>query len=47
MRLLLSGKDRKRGRVANTLHAISMVLALLELAKAGVDLLQRLQQGQL
>lgn len=39
---------RKRGRAANTIHAICMVLALLyrELAKAGVDLLQRLQQGQ-
>jgi hypothetical protein len=39
---------RKRGRAANTIHAICMVLALLyrELAMAGVDLLQRLQQRQ-
>lgn len=35
---------RKRGRAANTIHAVCMVLALLyrELAKTDVDLLQRL-----
>jgi hypothetical protein len=39
---------RKRGRAANTIHGVCMVLALLyrELAKAGIDLLQRLRQGQ-
>jgi len=39
---------RKRGRAANTIHAVCMTLALLyrELDTAGIDLLQRLRQGQ-
>ena len=45
---LYLGKYRKRGRAANTIHSVCMVLALLyrELAKADIDLLQRLRQGQ-
>lgn len=40
---------RKRGRAANTIHAVCMVLALLYrvLGKMEVDLLQRLRQRQL
>ena len=39
---------RKRGRAANTIHAVCMTLALLyrELDRADIDLLQRLRQGQ-
>ena len=39
---------RKRGRAANTIHAVCMTLALLyrELDEADIDLLQRLRQGQ-
>lgn len=45
---LYLARYRKRGRAANTIHAVCMVLALLyrELAKTGIDLLQRLRQGQ-
>lgn len=45
---LYLAKYRKRGRAANTIHGVCMVLALLyrELAKARIDLLQRLRQGQ-
>ncbi|WP_236720880.1 tyrosine-type recombinase/integrase [Paraburkholderia phytofirmans] len=41
-------KYRKRGRAANTIHGICMVLALLyrELAKHKIDLLERLRVGQ-
>lgn len=39
---------RKRGRAANTIHGVCGVLALLyrELTAAGIDLLQRLREGQ-
>lgn len=39
---------RKRGRAANTIHAVCMVLALLyrELAKHKIDLLERFRLGQ-
>lgn len=45
---LYLAKYRKRGRAANTIHAVCMTLALLyrELDVAGIDLLQRLRQGQ-
>jgi len=45
---LYLAKYRKRGRAANTIHGVCMALALLyrELAKANIDLLQRLRQGQ-
>lgn len=45
---LYLAKYRKRGRSANTIHGVCMALALLyrELAKAGIDLLPRLRQGQ-
>nr|CUV45050.1 Phage integrase family protein [Ralstonia solanacearum] len=41
-------KYRKRGRAANTIHGVCMALALLyrELAKANIDLLERLRQGR-
>lgn len=44
---LYLAKYRKRGRAANTIHAVCMALALLyrELDIAGIDLLQRLQKG--
>lgn len=39
---------RRRNRAANTIHGVCGVLALLYrvLAKAGIDLLERLRQGQ-
>jgi hypothetical protein len=45
---LYLARYRKRGRAANTIHGVCRVLALLyrELAKAGIDLLDRLRQGQ-
>jgi len=45
---LYLARYRKRGRAANTIHAVCMVLALLyrELTKAGIDLLERLRQGR-
>lgn len=45
---LYLARYRKRGRAANTIHAVCMTLALLygELDTAGIDLLQRLRQGQ-
>ncbi|AJC15928.1 tyrosine-type recombinase/integrase [Pandoraea sputorum] len=45
---LYLAKYRKRGRAANTIHSVCLVLAMLyrELAKARIDLLQRLRQGQ-
>lgn len=45
---LYLGRYRKRGRASNTIHAVCMTLALLyrELDTAGIDLLQRLRQGQ-
>jgi integrase len=45
---LYLAKYRKRGRAANTIHVVCMALALLhrELDVAGIDLLQRLRQGQ-
>ncbi|ANB71235.1 integrase [Paraburkholderia phytofirmans OLGA172] len=45
---LYLNKYRKRGRAANTIHGICMVLALLyrELAKHKIDLLERLRVGQ-
>ncbi len=45
---LYLAKYRRRGRAANMIHAVCMVLALLyrALAKDGIDLLQRLRQGQ-
>lgn len=45
---LYLAKYRKRGRAANTIHHVCMALALAhrELDMAGIDLLQRLRQGQ-
>ena len=45
---LYLARYRKRGRAANTIHAVCMVLALLyrELAKADINLLARLRQGR-
>lgn len=45
---LYLARYRKRGRAANTIHGVCGVLALLyrELAKAGIDLLDRLRKGQ-
>lgn len=45
---LYLAKYRKRGRAANTIHSVCMALALLyrELAKARVDLLERLRKGE-
>lgn len=45
---LYLAKYRKRGRAANTIHGVCTALALLyrELAKAHIDLLQRLRQGR-
>jgi integrase len=45
---LYLARYRKRGLAANTIHGVCRVLALLyrELAKAGIDLLDRLRQGQ-
>jgi hypothetical protein len=45
---LYLARYRRRGRAANTIHGVCRVLALLyrELVKAGIDLLQRLRQGQ-
>lgn len=45
---LYLAKYRKRGRAANTIHAVCTALALLyrELDIAGIDLLQRLREGQ-
>jgi integrase len=45
---LYLAKYRKRGRAANTIHAVCMSLALAhrELSKAGIDLLHRLRQGE-
>lgn len=45
---LYLAKYRKRGRAANTIHAVCMSLALVhrELSKAGIDLLDRLRQGE-
>lgn len=45
---LYLARYRKRGRAANTIHAVCMVLALLyrELAKADIDLLGRLRNGR-
>lgn len=45
---LYLAKYRKRGRAANTIHSICVVLALLyrELAKADIDLLERFRQGR-
>lgn len=45
---LYLAKCRKRGLAANTIHSVCMALALLhrELAKANIDLLERLRQGK-
>jgi integrase len=45
---LYLARYRKRGRAANTIHAVCMTLVVLyrELDTAGIDLLQRLRQGQ-
>lgn len=45
---LYLAKCRKRGLAANTIHGVCMALALLyrELAKANIDLLERLRQGR-
>lgn len=45
---LYLARFRKRGRAANTIHAVCTIMALLyrELAKADIDLVQRLRQGQ-
>lgn len=45
---LYLAKYRKRGRAANTIHAVCTVLAFLyrELDAADIDLLKRLRQGQ-
>jgi len=45
---LYLARYRKRGRAANTIHGVCRVLALLyrELAKADIQLLDRLRQGQ-
>lgn len=45
---LYLAKYRKRGRAANTIHAVCMVLALLyrELAKTDINLLVRFRQGR-
>ena len=45
---LYLARYRKRGRAANTIHAVCMVLALLyrELAKTDINLLERLRQGR-
>ncbi|ARL87138.1 integrase [Burkholderia pseudomallei] len=45
---LYLARYRKRGRAANTIHAVCVVLALLyrELAKADINLLERLRQGR-
>ena len=46
--VLYLAKYRTRGRAANTIHGVCMALALLyrELAKANIDLLERLRQGR-
>lgn len=45
---LYLARYRKRGRAANTIHSVCGVLALLyrELSRAGIDLIDRLRQGQ-
>lgn len=45
---LYLAKFRKRGRSANTIHAVCTVMALLyrELDKANIDVIQRLRQGR-
>lgn len=45
---LYLARFRKRGRAANTIHAVCMTMALLyrELDKAGILLLERLKHGQ-
>ncbi|ENZ76265.1 MULTISPECIES: hypothetical protein [Ralstonia] len=45
---LYLAKCRKRGLAANTIHSVCMALALLhrELAKANIDLLERIRPGQ-
>ena len=45
---LYLAKYRKRGRAANTIHAVCMSLALLyrELSNANIDLMGRLRQGE-
>ncbi|WP_197388310.1 tyrosine-type recombinase/integrase [Ralstonia pseudosolanacearum] len=46
--VLYLAKYRTRGRAANTIHSVCMALALLyrELAKANIDLLERLREGR-